>query len=322
VAPIAVTRSIIAADALGEIIAEEYDLGAPLSCKLISKMLRTQDNEHYLIRSGGNKYVARVYQLGQHLRRQESDYLYELDWLNFLKAKDQPVSYPIARRDGSLLGQLEAPEGRRYYALFSFARGKPMAADDEDQLFAMGRQMAQIHLASNSYEPSHERRPMGLSFLVDEPVARLKDFWARKRDVKLDILLTSAEESKERIESLLKNEEETEDSWGAIGGDFHPYNTHFDGSNEPTFFSFDLCGLGWRAYDIAVFLLNADLMRRPSNLSEAFFAGYYAVRPLSGNEHQAVAPFLTIRRVWLTGTFSTVEGVAGYTFIGPAQLDL
>ncbi|HSG18355.1 MAG TPA: phosphotransferase, partial [Anaerolineae bacterium] len=297
VSPIAVTRSIVAADALGEIIAEEYDLGAPLNCKLISKMLRTQDNEHYLVRSGDVKYVARVYQLGQHLQRQESDYLYELDWLNFLKAKEQPVSYPIARRDGGFLGQLEAPEGRRYYAVFSFARGKPMVADDEDQLFSMGRRMAQIHLASNNYEPSHERRRMGLSFLVDEPVARLERFWARKRDAKLDILLTSAEEAKEQIETLLKNEEETEDGWGAIGGDFHPYNTHFDGSDEPTFFSFDLCGLGWRAYDIAVFLLNADLMRRPSNLSEAFFAGYYAARPLSRNEHEAIAPFLTIRRV-------------------------
>ena len=69
-------------------------------------------------------------------------------------------------------------------------------------------------------------------------------------------------------------------------------------------------------------MLNANLMRQPSNLSEAFFAGYYSVRPLSRNEHEAIAPFLTIRRVWLTGTFSTVEGVAGYTFIGPAELDI
>ena len=321
-APIAVTRSIVAADALGEIIKQDYDLGATLNCKLISKMLRTQDNEHYLIRADGVKYVARVYQLGEHLQRQESDYLYELDWLNYLKAKNQPISYPIARRDGDFLGQIDAPEGRRYYAVFSYAPGIPMAADNEDQLFAMGRKMAQIHLVSNEYQPAYERHKMGLKFLVDEPLARLKEFWTKKQDTKLEILLTSAEEARVQIEVLLQNEEETEDGWGPIGGDFHPYNTHFDQANEPTFFSFDLCGNGWRAYDIAVFLLNADLMRRPSNLSEAFFAGYYAVRPLSRNEHEAIAPFLTIRRVWLTGTFSTVEGVAGYTFIGPAQLDI
>lgn len=321
-APIAVTRSIVAAGALGEVIKQDYDLGDPLTCKLISKMLRTQDNEHYLVRAGDTKYVARVYQLGEHLQREESDYLFELDWLNFLKAGGQPVSYPIARKDGRYLGQIEAPEGRRYYALFSFAQGKPMSADDEDQLFALGSHMAQIHLASNSYEPAHERRSMGLEFLVDEPVARLGEFWAHRHDTKLDILLTSAEEARERIENLLQNEEETVDSWGPIGGDFHPFNTHFDRADQPTFFSFDLCGYGWRAYDIAVFLLNADLMRQPSNFSEAFFAGYYSVRPLSRNEHEAIAPFLTIRRVWLTGTFSTIEGVAGYTFIAPAELDI
>jgi len=320
--PIAVTRSIVAADALGDLIQQDYDLDEPLNCKLISKMLRTQDNEHYLVRAGDKKYVARVYQLGNHLKREESDYLFELDWLNFLKAQGQPISYPIARRDGRYLGQIEAPEGRRYYALFSFAKGKPMSADDEDELFAMGKQMAQIHLVSNDFEPSYQRRSMDLAFLVDEPIARMKEFWAQRHDAKLDILMTSAEDAKEQIERLLRNEEETADSWGPIGGDFHPYNTHFDGASSPTFFSFDLCGYGWRAYDIAVFLLNADLMRQPSNFSEAFFAGYYSVRPLSRNEHEAIAPFLTIRRVWLTGTFSTIEGVAGYTFIAPAELDI
>ncbi|KPK02057.1 MAG: hypothetical protein AMJ56_21310, partial [Anaerolineae bacterium SG8_19] len=91
---IAVTRSIVASDALAELIEADYDLNIPISCKLISKMLRTQDNDHYLVRCGEEKCIARVYQLGQHLGRSESDYLYELDWLNFLKGKGLPVSYP------------------------------------------------------------------------------------------------------------------------------------------------------------------------------------------------------------------------------------
>jgi Ser/Thr protein kinase RdoA (MazF antagonist) len=69
-------------------------------------------------------------------------------------------------------------------------------------------------------------------------------------------------------------------------------------------------------------LLNAKLIQQSNDLTEALFAGYYSQRPLSHNEHAAIAPFLTIRRVWLSGTFSTVEGIAGYTFIAPAQIDL
>ena len=193
-----------------------------------------------------------------------------------------------------------------------------MAGDDEDQLFAMGNRMAQIHLASNDYSPAHERRPMGLKFLVDEPVTRLKEFWTKEHDTKREILLTSAEEARERIEALLSNEEETEDSWGPIGGDFHSSNTRFDEHNNPTFFNFDLCGSGWRAYDIAAFLSNTNLLQTSEGFAEALFAGYYSVRPLSREEHAAVSPFLTLRRIWRMGLFALDSGLAGYTFLAPA----
>lgn len=320
-APIAVTRSIVAGSALADRVAEDYGLESPVSCKLISKMLRTQDNDHYLIRSGDQKFVLRLYQVGEHLGRRESDYLYELDWLDFLRQRQIRVAYPIARRNGGFLGQVEAPEGIRYYALFSFAPGKRMALDDEELLYTFGSRMGEIHLASNDYVPGYDRRPMDLEYLVDKPIEHIKRFWADRPDEKLNLLLESAQAAKDEIQGLIDNELHTEDGWGPIGGDFHPHNTHFDEHGEPTFFSFDLCGPGWRSYDIAVFLLNTRLLRLPSHLSAAFFAGYNAVRPLSDNEHEAISPFMTIRRIWLTGTFSLVDGVAGYTFLAPAHID-
>ena len=52
-------------------------------------MLRTQDNDHYLVTAqNGDKFVVRVYQVGMRLERQESDYLYELDWLYFLEKEE------------------------------------------------------------------------------------------------------------------------------------------------------------------------------------------------------------------------------------------
>lgn len=318
---IAVTRSIVSANALAEVVAAEYPLEGPVGCKLISKMLRTQDNDHYLVRAGGEKYVARLYQQGTHLNRQESDYLYELAWLNYLEQNQMPVSYAIPRQDGGYLGTVLAPEGERYFALFTYARGKSMSPNNDDQLFALGRKMAEIHQVSNGFNSSYQRQPMDLDYLIDRPVERLMRFWANWEDEKLDILLASAAEARAQIQLLLQNEQTTENSWGPIGGDFHPYNTHIDENGEPVFFNFDLCGYGWRAYDIAVFLLNAGLMKGSEALTEAFFAGYYAARPLSHNEHEAIAPFLTMRRVWLTGKFSMVDGIAGYTFIASAQLD-
>jgi Ser/Thr protein kinase RdoA (MazF antagonist) len=320
VSHIRVVRSFVAGPALAELINQEYDFGSAAACKLFSKMLRTQDNDHYKVMVGDRKYVARVYQFGDHLRRQESDYEYELDWLNFLHEQGLPVSCPIRRQDGRFLGSLNAPEGKRYYALFSFANGAPMDPTNEEQLFTMGAYMAKIHLASNNYQSPYERQKMDLDFLVDRPIARIKRAWNDNQDFadNLDLLITSAEEARQEILDIIANPEQTPDGWGPIGGDFHSTNTFFSDDMSPTFFNFDLCGPGWRAYDIAAFLQNTNLLNTSEDLTEAFFAGYYSERPLSNNEHAAISPLLTLRRIWLTGTFTRNDVPVGYSFIAPA----
>ncbi len=317
---IRVVRSFIAGPALAEIINEAYDLGGPADARLFSKMLRTQDNDHYKILVGDQVYVARIYQLGDHLHRQESDYAYELDWLHFLTERGLPVSNPIQRKDGGFLGSIEAPEGKRYYALFSFAEGKPMDIFNSEQLFTMGAMMAKIHVASNEYEAPYERQAMNLDFLVDRPIARLTRILSNRprRANELELLIRSAKEAKAEILDIINNAQSTPDGWGPIGGDFHSANTFYADDDSPTFFNFDLCGPGWRAYDIAAFLQNTDLINTSEDLTEAFFAGYYSERPLSPNEHNAISPFLTIRRIWLTGTFTRDDMPVGYSFIAPA----
>ena len=318
---IRVVRSFVDPKALAELIADEYDFGGPVSCKLFSKLLRTQDNDHYLVTTeSGDKFVARVYQVGKRLEREESDYLYELDWLYYLEKEGLPVSYPLARRDGGFLSKLLAPEGIRYLALFSLALGNPMDVRDEESLFVFGREMARIHLASNGYEGKFERRKLDLEFLVDKPIERLRRYWDDDADHEddLDLLIISAQEAKDQLLELLENEQTTPDGWGPIGGDFHSSSVFFDNNNQPTFFNFDWCGYGWRAYDIAAFLHNTDLIHQSNpELAEAFFAGYYSERPLTENEHAAIAPFLTIRRIWLTGLFTVNDGLAGHSFIAP-----
>ena len=316
---IRVARSFVVASALAEKINAEYDLGGLVNCKLFSKMLRTQDNDHYLVSiSNGDQYVARIYQEGTQFDREESDYLYELDWLLFLKENDLPVSYPIPRRDGSYLGSVLAPEGVRYFALFTLARGQTLSVKDPEKLWIMGNQIAQIHVASNDFKTEHRRLPIDLTALVDKPVERIKAFFVDENSQKLEFMLIAAEEAKSEIQSLIDNIENTSDAWGPIGGDFHQSSVFFNSFNQPTFFNFDHCGPGWRSYDIAAFLFNSNLMHQSNQeLSEAFFAGYFSVRQLSDNEHASISSFLTIRRIWHTGLFALTEGLAGHTFIAP-----
>ena len=68
----------MAAASVAELIAAEYDVAAPVSCRLFSKLLRTQDNDHYLATTGdGTQYAFRIYQQGDRYHRAESDYLYD-----------------------------------------------------------------------------------------------------------------------------------------------------------------------------------------------------------------------------------------------------
>jgi Ser/Thr protein kinase RdoA (MazF antagonist) len=312
---IRVVRSFIAAESVAEVVAAEYDCPPPVRAKLFTKMLRTQDNDHYLVTTGdGTQLVCRIYEQGDRFRRTESDYQYELEWLAFLRQRELPVAYPLPRRDRGYLGQLAAPEGLRYYAVFSLAQGEPLDVQDSEQLYTMGEMMARIHLASNDFTPSHARKPIDLGYLLERPLARVDRNWTEDHIAHLDVVEAAAQEARAELESLLGRF--PDDGWGPIGGDFHPNSVYFDEAKGPTFFNFDLCGPGWRAYDIAAFLSNAEMMHAPAELAEAFFAGYYAVRPLTEAEHAAIHPFLTIRRVWLMGAFAREEGLVGHTFMG------
>ena len=316
---IRIARSFIDANALAEVVVDNYDIGDSLSCKMFSKLLRTQDNDHYRISAGNHqKYVLRVYEQGDAMERQESDYLFELDWLLFLKKQGLSVSSPIPRKDGSLLGSINAPEGKRYYALFTFAKGKSMSLQDQDQLYEFGINMARIHRISNRFSSPYKRKALDMNCLLDKPLERIKGSWGPERAANLDILLDTAEEARNEVYSLLgENPGQNSDIWGIVGGDFNHMSVHFN-NGQPTFFNFDRCGASWRAYDIAAFLSNTNLLQTSAGYSEAFFAGYYSVRPLSREEHAAVSPFLTLRRIWRMGLFALDSGLAGYTFLAPA----
>jgi hypothetical protein len=160
---IRIARSFVAAESVAELIAAEYDVASPVSCRLFSKLLRTQDNDHYLATAGdGTQYAFRVYQQGDRYHRAESDYLYEIDWLRFLREHELPVSYPIRRRDGGYIGRIDAPEGTRYYALFSLAYGDPLALKGHRPALRHGRddgphphRFRYLHLAPRPQAAGH-----------------------------------------------------------------------------------------------------------------------------------------------------------------------
>jgi len=59
---------------------------------------------------------------------------------------------------------------------------------------------------------------------------------------------------------------------------------------------FSSVAAGWRAYDIATFLLE-----EPDEIVEAFVDGYQVVRPLTDEEMTAIPLFQVVQNIWVLG---------------------
>jgi len=299
-----VLMSLVAPDALAPLVEHAYDIGrgGPVICRLLS----SNDNDHYLVTAGEAIYALRVYPHAKHWLENESDYRFEMDWLDFLHERGLPVAHPIRRTDGDFLGALEAPEGRRYWALFGFAPGAN--ALDAEQSVGFGESVARIHVASNDFHSPHHRAHFDLDRIADKPVRQIRAWFAnlpgnpRQEDVAFVAALS--DELKEQILAAgFTDRSEQSDEWGVIGGDFHGGNHHFSEDGRLTHFDFDLCGYGWRAYDLAIF--SWAVKSRDDALWRGFLQGYESVRALSARERRYIPVFGQLRHIWWMGSHTT-----------------
>ena len=287
----------MAPDFVGPVVAREYAFAPGLECELHAVNL----NEHYLVRTGSEKYFFRLYSNCAFWAVTESEYRFELEWLDFLRGLELPVSFPIRRVNGNFLGRLKTPEGSRYFALFSFAEGEQSYPPTLEQSHRLGAEVAAIHLASNRFQTKHKRIQYTLDILVDGAVQRIRSFLGENRKEDQEFLVALAEELTAQVMSLPK----TGDCYGVIGGGFLGTNNHFAGDGTITLFGFDFCGYGWRVFDLAQFLWHARLYNIPGEAWEHFLAGYQSRRQLTPAELDAIPAFVKIKNIFTVGYHTT-----------------
>lgn len=295
-----------AIDDLIKVIVENYSLNTSISCELI----RAGDNDNYLIRSGDTKYVLRVYRREKYWLKNDSDYFFEMTWLNFLHQHDCAVAPPVQRKDGEYIGHLPPSLESRHFALFHFAEGEEGPITSY-RAYVLGQAIAKVHKISNQFECDHQRLKLDLAFLIDEPVELMAQQLSDRFGNEINQLKKLAIRTKQNIQSLTLSG----DSWGIIGGDFHGFNQHFTNDDKVTLFDFDLCGYGYRAYDLAVFrwLQVSDddiaktywhaLFKGKLGLWIHFLSGYQTIRSISPEEMSAIYEFVRVRQIWLMGSY-------------------
>ena len=290
-------HSIFSPDGLIPMIEANYDLTSPIECSLLARGV----NEIYSVTSGGQQYILRLSRQSRYGTFDEEAYRFELDLLGFWREHALPISYPVSRRDRDTLGAINAPEGKRYYALFSFAEGKIPSSLEKGQSYVLGETLAKLHLAANSFSSPHARFHLDEDFLIDEPIRRLGRLpQITKGD--FEILEKLSGTLRHSIQSLARQQ----DKYGIIHGDFWWNNAHFIG-NKATVFDFDFCGYGWRVYDIGSLRGTAKAFgyNLEDGVIDAFMQGYQSIRKLTETELAAIAAFEKIRVIWLFGIWTS-----------------
>jgi Ser/Thr protein kinase RdoA (MazF antagonist) len=286
-----VTHSTLSVKALEHNLLSKYDIGFPLECQFFTTGL----NDTFLVKAGSNKFILRAYRA---LWRSLHDIQFELELLRYLHRQGIAVSIPIAQKDGTLIETIQAPEGERHIVLFSYAPGEHpnYEADEENKSYLYGKAVAKIHTATDSFQSKHERFKIDLEHLLDKPLQAIQPFLKHRLD-DWNYLTELIEKLRAHVQNLPLSRLET----GVCHGDFHGGNVHVDENKVFTFFDFDCCGVGWRAYDLAVFRWDARLSNRAQERWAAFLRGYKEERPVKDIDLEAIPYFVAIRQIWLTG---------------------
>lgn len=303
-----VAYSLLSKEALLSHIKDHYEIPEPVSFQYFLRGM----NDTYILITEHTKYVFRVYRAD---RRNNSEVSFELDLLNYLSEEGISVSVPIRKKDGTFITEFLVSEGVRYGVMFSFAHGneKPIHAVGDSYLF--GKSVAQIHKTSDGFHSEHARNNLDFEHLIEKPLKVIKLHMGHRQE-DYNFLYHLAMRLKEQLSIF-----EEELDWGICHGDLHGNtNVAFTEDGKLTHYDFDICGYGWRAYDIAEFRLAREIhsggnKEEIEKLWESFLNGYRTVRNISESDLQAVPIFVALRQLWLFGLcFSDTEfdGVADF----------
>ncbi|MEQ7123652.1 phosphotransferase [Actinopolymorpha sp. B11F2] len=259
-----------AMDDLVRMVATEYDVGIPTGCRLMESGL----NDTYAVEVDGSCYALRLHGQNKPWIAGEGDLRFELSLLDHLHAEGVPVSVSVRRRDGDSLGLIETATGNRYCVLFTWAPGRA-GADTEEHARRVGQTLAAIHVASDGFRTMYNRYALDERHLLDRPLKRLEASARESDSGAVEFIRGHVSEIRRRLQAFKPGP----GGWGVIHADPQVLNIHFTDGGQVTWFDFDLCGYGWRAYDLAYYYT-----RIPERFRAAVLYGYQAVRPLSDAE--------------------------------------
>ncbi|SMF80052.1 Ser/Thr protein kinase RdoA involved in Cpx stress response, MazF antagonist [Paenibacillus uliginis N3/975] len=303
--------------ALAQYLRTQYSIQNLLNT---SYYLRGMNDTYLVTTTSDEKFIFRVYR--GDWRKEYSEIAFELELLRHLNQNRISVSLPIADIHGEFIQTIDAPEGRRFSVLFTFAEGSERGIDNEEISSAFGKAVANIHLKGDSFKSDYARPHLNLDYLINQSLDIIEAGMGHRKDD-----FEFIKEVGKALEQALLDIPLNQLDWGICHGDLHGNtNVSFTEDLVMTHYDFDLCGYGWRAYDIAEFRLAREvrLSHDPEQLERlwsAFIEGYHSIRALSESDLRAVPIFVGIRQLWLMGLCLSDPHITGSIDYGDEFID-
>ncbi|ATL44976.1 phosphotransferase [Elizabethkingia sp. HX WHF] len=273
-------NSTLSPNELGKLIQQKYGLSDKTECSIF----RIAMNHLYIVYDGENKYVFRVY---THNWRTKLEIEEELRLLLHLKETDGQVAFPLADQSNQYIQEIEAPEGTRFGALFSYAKGTKTARFSPQTSFLIGQALAKVHQSTENFELA--RISYNTQNLLDNPILRIKKFFNNSNSEVIFLEKLSA-----FLALKIQDIDKPKMRYGSVHLDVWFDNLHIDNEKEITFFDFDFCGNGYLCFDISYFLfqlLTTNLNEAEyQEKAESFLKGYETVTVI-GSEEKRFLPY-------------------------------
>lgn len=274
----------IGAEAMDALIGA-FDVGTLTSAKGIAEGV---SNSNWLIETTGReiggregsgaRFILTVYED----RTEVAELPFFLGLLDHLAAAGCPVPRTIHDRDGAAFRKFRADGGEeKSLALIEFLPGVSADAPTPRQAEAVGRALAQVHLAAQDY-PATRANSMGPAAWLDF-AAKCAGRW-REIDARLEAVPEAVDSAIARLPADLPQ--------SVIHADLFPDNVLLVGDRVAGLIDFYFACTGAMAYDIAVTHAAWSFSRDGTAFDPAIGAGilrgYEALRPLSTAERDAL----------------------------------
>jgi len=280
---------------------QNYAIGELIELKGISSGIT---NTNYFVTTKNNngsqnKFVLTLF---EHNTLEELPYF--IDLMSHLAANGIPCPQPIADKSGVCLHTLNGKPA----ALISCLKGRDVEVPNVAQCSAVGKVLAQMHIASLSFDvlPSHQNthNPRGAD-------------WRTKTAIQvMPHLLLEDQQLLQETMTFQATFDTSQIPMGVIHADLFRDNVLFDGDEIGGLIDFYYACHDVLAYDLAI-AVNDWCVEADGRLDElrlnAMLSAYQAVRPLSEAERGAWAGLLSIAalRFWLSRLYDQIYPQSG-----------